>query len=236
MQIMKNQRPQIENLPQHVAIIMDGNRRWARQRGLPAFEGHARGAITFEKLVGKAKKMGIRCLSTWAFSTENWKRSKEEVDKLFSIIEKMAKKYIDRCGEENMRFVHIGRKDRIPETLRNMIIKAEEETKKFTDFYIVLAIDYGGHDELLRAMKKMKEEKLEITPENVEKSLDTAGLPQIDYIIRTGGEKRLSGFMSWQCAYAELYFTDTYFPAFTPKKFEEAIREFSRRQRRFGGD
>jgi undecaprenyl diphosphate synthase len=117
-----------------------------------------------------------------------------------------------------------------------MIIKAEEETKKFTDFYIVLAIDYGGHDELLRAMKKMKEENLEITPENVEKSLDTAGLPQIDYIIRTGGEKRLSGFMSWQCAYAELYFTDTYFPAFTPKKFEEAIREFSRRQRRFGGD
>ncbi|HQK41774.1 MAG TPA: polyprenyl diphosphate synthase, partial [bacterium] len=182
------------------------------------------------------KKMGIRCLSTWAFSTENWKRSKEEVDKLFSIIEKMAKKYIDRCGEENMRFVHIGRKDRIPEALRNMIIKAEEETKKFTDFYIVLAIDYGGHDELLRAMKKMKEENLEITPENVEKSLDTAGLPQIDYIIRTGGEKRLSGFMSWQCAYAELYFTDTYFPAFTPKKFEEAIREFSRRQRRFGGD
>ena len=236
MQIMKNQKPQIENLPQHVAVIMDGNRRWARQRGLPAFEGHAQGAITFEKLVGKAKKMGIRCLSTWAFSTENWKRSKEEVDKLFSIIENMAKKYIDRCGEENMRFVHIGRKDRIPETLRNMIIKAEEETKKFTDFYIVLAIDYGGHDELLRAMKKMKEENLEITPENVEKSLDTAGLPQIDYIIRTGGEKRLSGFMSWQCAYAELYFTDTYFPAFTPKKFEEAIREFSRRQRRFGGD
>ena len=236
MQIMKNQKPQIENLPQHVAVIMDGNRRWARQRGLPAFEGHAQGAITFEKLVGKAKKMGIRCLSTWAFSTENWKRSKEEVDKLFSIIENMAKKYIDRCGEENMRFVHIGRKDRIPEALRNMIIKAEEETKKFTDFYIVLAIDYGGHDELLRAMKKMKEENLEITPENVEKSLDTAGLPQIDYIIRTGGEKRLSGFMSWQCAYAELYFTDTYFPAFTPKKFEEAIREFSRRQRRFGGD
>jgi len=233
---MKNQKPQIENLPQHVAVIMDGNRRWARQRGLPAFEGHAQGAITFEKLVGKAKKMGIRCLSTWAFSTENWKRSKEEVDKLFSIIEKMAKKYIDRCGEENMRFVHIGRKDRIPEALRNMIIKAEEETKKFTDFYIVLAIDYGGHDELLRAMKKMKEENLEITPENVEKSLDTAGLPQIDYIIRTGGEKRLSGFMSWQCAYAELYFTDTYFPAFTPKKFEEAIREFSKRQRRFGGD
>jgi undecaprenyl diphosphate synthase len=233
---MKKQEPQTENLPKHVAIIMDGNRRWARQRGLPPFQGHAQGAITFEKLVGKARKMGIKCLSTWAFSTENWKRSKEEVDKLFSIIEGMAKKYIDRCGEENIRFVHIGRKDRIPETLRNMIIKAEEETKKFTDFYVVLAIDYGGHDELLRAMKKMKEEKLEITAENVEKNLDTAGLPQIDYIIRTGGEKRLSGFMSWQCAYAELYFTDIYFPAFTPKKFEEAIKEFTKRQRRFGGD
>lgn len=226
----------ITNLPKHVAIIMDGNRRWAKERGLPAFEGHRRGSLAFEKLVGKAREMGIQCLSTWAFSTENWKRSKEEVDKLFEIIEDMANKYMEKCGKEKVRFVHIGRKDRIPSTLRDIILKAENDTKQFTEFTIVLAIDYGGHDELLRAIDKITNSKENLNPENIEKNLDTAKLPQIDYIIRTGGEKRLSGFMSWQCAYAELFFTDTYFPAFTPKKFEEAIEEFSNRVRRFGGN
>lgn len=223
-------------LPKHVAIIMDGNRRWAKKRGLPAFEGHRKGADAFEKLVGKARNMGIKCISTWAFSTENWKRSKGEVKKLFELIEKMARKYEDRCGKEKVRFVHLGRRDRIPTTLRDLILKAEEETKDFTDFTLVLAIDYGGHNELIRAIDKLTKDGKKITPENIEKNLDTAELPQIDYIIRTGGEKRLSGFMSWQCAYAELYFTDTFFPAFTPKKFEEAIAEFSRRERRFGGN
>jgi undecaprenyl diphosphate synthase len=223
-------------LPKHVAIIMDGNRRWAKKRGLPAFEGHRQGSLAFEKLVSKARDMGIKCLSTWAFSTENWKRSEKEVKKLFEIIEDMAKKYEDKCGKEKVRFVHIGRKDRIPTTLKDLIIKAEEDTKKFTEFTLVLAIDYGGHDELIRAIDKLTDKGIKITPENIEKNLDTAEIPQIDYIIRTGGEQRLSGFMSWQCAYAELYFTDTFFPAFTPKKFEEAIAEFSRRERRFGGN
>ncbi len=236
MKNKKDKSSEIPNLPKHVAIIMDGNRRWAKERGLPAFEGHRRGSLAFEKLVGKAREMGIECLSTWAFSTENWKRSKEEVDKLFEIIEGMAKKYMDKCGKEKVRFVHIGRKDRIPTTLRDLIIKAEEDTKQFTDFNIVLAIDYGGHDELLRTIGKIVKKKEKVTEEAISKNLDTAELPQIDYIIRTGGEKRLSGFMSWQCAYAELFFTDTYFPAFTPKKFEEAIKEFSRRVRRFGGN
>lgn len=236
MKNKKDKSPEISNLPKHVAVIMDGNRRWARARGLPAFEGHRRGAVAFEKLVRKAEEMGIECLSSWAFSTENWKRSKEEVNALFSIIEDMAKKYKDTCQKEKIRFVHIGRKDRIPSTLRDLLINIEKDTKQFTKFTIVLAIDYGGHDELLRTIRKIVEQKEEITEENIEKNLDTAGIPQIDYIIRTGGEKRLSGFMSWQCAYAELFFTDTYFPAFSPKKFEEAIEEFSKRVRRFGGD
>lgn len=223
-------------LPKHVAIILDGNRRWARRRGLPAFEGHRHGAMAVDKLVDKARQMGIKCLSTWAFSTENWKRSEDEVRNLFLLMENMAKKYIKKCGEEGIRFVHIGRKDRIPETLRNLILEAEEKTKEFNEFILVLAIDYGGHNELIRAINKVSDQKLELTSENIEKNLDTAILPQIDYIIRTGGEKRLSGFMSWQCAYAELYFTDTFFPAFSPKKFEEAIEEFSRRERRFGGN
>ncbi len=232
----KNEGNSAKPLPQHIAIIMDGNRRWAKERGLPAFEGHRQGAIAFEKLVNKARDIGIKCISAWAFSTENWKRSKEEVSALFNIIEDMARKYIDKCGKEKVRFVHIGRKDRIPESLRKLITKAEEDTKQFTDFIITLAIDYGGHDELLRTFEKIKKENKEITSEEIENNLDTVVLPQIDYIIRTGGEKRLSGFMLWQCAYAELYFTDTYFPAFTPKKFEEAIEEFTRRERRFGGN
>lgn len=233
---MKNEITSKDILPKHVAIIMDGNRRWARAKGLPAFEGHRQGSIAFEKLVGKARKMGIKCLSTWAFSTENWKRSKEEVTMLFKLIESMARRYEDKCGKEKVRFVHLGRKDRIPTTLRDLILKAEKETKKFTDFTIALAIDYGGHDELIRTLDRIKKKGSKITPENIEKNLDTADIPQIDYIIRTGGEKRLSGFMSWQCAYAELYFTDTHFPAFTPNKFEDAIKEFSRRERRFGGN
>jgi undecaprenyl diphosphate synthase len=233
---VRNEENNEKTLPKHVAIIMDGNRRWAREKGLPDVEGHRQGAVAFEKLVNKARDIGIKCISAWAFSTENWKRSEEEISALFNIIEDMAKKYKDKCGKENVRFVHIGRKDRIPESLRQLIEQAEEETKQFNDFIITLAIDYGGHDELLRTIEKIKKENKEITPEEIENNLDTASIPRIDYIIRTGGEKRLSGFMSWQCAYAELYFTDTYFPAFTPERFEDAIEEFSKRERRFGGN
>lgn len=223
-------------VPQHVAIIMDGNRRWAKERGFPSFEGHRKGAEAFEKLIQKANDMGIKCLSTWAFSTENWKRSEDEVTKLFSLIEESIKKWGEKCKKENVRFVHLGRKDRIPESLKKVIQKMEKETEKFTKASVVMAIDYGGHDELIRSIEKILKKGKKITPENIEKNLDTTDLPQIDYIIRTGGEKRLSGFMSWQSAYAELYFTDTYFPAFTPKKFQDAINEFSRRERRFGGN
>ncbi len=231
----KEKQPEIK-LPKHVAIIMDGNRRWAKKRGLPAFEGHRRGAAAFEKLIEKAGDMGIKCLSAWAFSTENWNRSKDEIDALFSLLNEMLSKYAKRCEKEKVRFVHIGRKDRIPSNLKNAIEKLEEDTKAFEKSTLVLAIDYGGHDELIRTFEKIKKNGLEFTPENIEKNLDTAEIPQIDYIIRTGGETRLSGFMSWQSAYAELYFTDTHFPAFTPEKFEEAINEFSRRERRFGGN
>ena len=231
----KEKQPELK-LPKHVAIIMDGNRRWAKKRGLPAFEGHRKGAMAFEKLIEKAGDMGIKCLSAWAFSTENWNRSKEEIDALFSLLNEMLSKYAKRCEKEKVRFVHIGRKDRIPSNLKNAIEKLEEDTKTFEKSILVLAIDYGGHDELIRTVEKIKKKGLEITPENIEKNLDTAEIPQIDYIIRTGGETRLSGFMSWQSAYAELYFTDTHFPAFSPKKFEEAINEFSQRERRFGGN
>lgn len=224
------------NLPKHIAIIMDGNRRWAKKRGLPSIEGHRKGADNFEKLTEKAKEMGIKCFTGWAFSTENWKRSEEEKSYLFSLIRQLAEKYKTRCIKERIRFVHLGRKDRIPKDVKKTIEETEEATKDFTDFFIAMAVDYGGYDELIRTFNKIKKQNLQINEGSIEKNLDTAGLPQIDLIIRTGGEKRLSGFMSWQCAYAELYFTDTYFPDFGPKQLEEAIKDFSQRERRFGGD
>ncbi|NMB91332.1 di-trans,poly-cis-decaprenylcistransferase [candidate division WWE3 bacterium] len=233
---MSQDTQNILSVPKHVAIIMDGNRRWAKEKGLPSLEGHRRGADNFEKLAERAKELGILCFTGWAFSTENWKRSKEEVKYLFSLIGGLAERYKKKCQEKKTKFIHLGRKDRIPEETRKTLEDVEESTKGFNDFTVAIGVDYGGHDELLRVMKKMKEDKEEITQENIEKNLDTASLPQIDLIIRTGGEKRLSGFMSWQCAYAELYFTDTYFPDFGVKQLEEAVKNFSQRERRFGGN
>ena len=198
---------QNENIPQHISIIMDGNRRWAKERGLPSLEGHRKGAENLEKLLDYCKKRGIKCVSTWAFSTENWKRSEDEKKYLFDLMREAVKKHSATCLEKESRFIHLGRKDRIPEDLKNSIMEIEEKTKGFTDFTFAIAIDYGGHDELMRTIKKLEEEKLEITTENIESHLDTNKLPQVDLIIRTGGDYRLSGFMSWQCAYAELFFT-----------------------------
>jgi len=170
------------------------------------------------------------------FSTENWKRSKEEVKYLFELMGDTVQDYRNKFLEEKSRFVHIGRKDRIPDKLRDRIINLEEQTKNFDDFTMCLAIDYGGHDELVRTVNHLKDSGIEINEENIEKNLDTAKLPKIDLIIRTGGEVRLSGFMSWQCAYAELFFTKTHFPDFSPEELKKAVEDFSHRERRFGGD
>ncbi len=221
-------------LPTHISIIMDGNRRWAKKRGLPGAEGHRQGSIAFESLMDYAQKIGLKCLSAWAFSTENWKRSKEEIDYLFSLVRKKMEKWKKKFIKEKIHFHHIGRKDRLPEDIRKVLEETEEATKDFDGFTVAMAVDYGGHDELTRTIKKLVDEKIEITPENIENNLDTAGLPKIDLIIRTGGEKRLSGYMPWQSECAELYFSDTYFPDFKPKHLDEAIKDFNSRERRFG--
>ncbi len=223
-------------LPKHIALIVDGNRRWAKERGLSGISGHKAGAENINKLVKTAKEMGIKCISAWVFSTENWKRSKEEVKYLFELMGDTVQDYRNKFLEEKSRFVHIGRKDRIPDKLRDRIINLEEQTKNFDDFTMCLAIDYGGHDELVRTVNHLKDSGIEINEENIEKNLDTATLPKIDLIIRTGGEVRLSGFMSWQCAYAELFFTKTHFPDFSPEELKKAVEDFSHRERRFGGD
>lgn len=224
------------NIPQHIAIIPDGNRRWARDKGLPDYMGHVKGAENFETLCDYAREKGVKCMTLWAFSTENWKRSENEIEKLFELVRGKTDHYKKLCTKKKMRFIHIGRKDRFPEDILQNLKETEELTRDYADFTIALAADYGGHDELVRTFQKLKANNLEITPENIENNLDTAGLPKLDLIIRPGGELRFSGFMPWQSEYAEYYFTPVYFPAFDSTELQKAIDSFAQRERRFGGN
>jgi len=218
-------------IPVHVALICDGNRRWAREKNLPTLKGHQKGFEQTIKIAKKARKMGVKIFTLWAFSTENWDRTKEEINYLMNLYEKMIDKYIKEALKEKIRLIHLGRKDRLRSSLLKKICEAEEKTKNFTKHYLCIGLDYGGRDEILRAINKV--------PENfklIEKQLDTKDLPQsdVDLIIRTGGEQRLSGFMLWQGAYAEYIFVKKYLPDFTENDFEKCIEEYSKRQRRFG--
>lgn len=233
---MTNSNDNSLNIPQHIAIMMDGNRRWAKSKSMPTLEGHRKGVENWEKLSEAAKNIGVKVLSAWAFSTENWKREKEEVEYMFNLARTFTNYYKKKCLEEKVKFIHLGRKDRIPKDVMQTINEMEESTKSFTGFTVCLAIDYGGHDEIIRAVKKLQDQGLELNTENIENSLDTADLPMPDLLIRTGGEYRLSGFMSWQCAYAELYFSDLYFPDFDSEQLQIAIADYSKRDRRFGGN
>ncbi len=216
------------NVPQHVAVIPDGNRRWAKERGLPAIAGHRRGSEMLIELLDKAKDLNIKIFTFWAFSTENWGRIQTEVANLMKLYEAGINHYLKRALKNKVRFVHIGRKDRLSERLKKTITDAEEKTKTFRDYYFVLALDYGGQDEITRAVKKYGVK--------FDQFLDTKGLPypNPDLVIRTSGEMRTSGFMIWQAAYAEWIFIDKYFPDFTPVDFEECIQTYVKRQRRFG--
>lgn len=218
--------------PHHIAIICDGNRRWARERNLPSFEGHRRGFENIKALAKQAKKSGVQVITFWVFSTENWKRAKDEVGYLMNLAEKVIDSLIQEAIDEETRIVHIGRKDRLPESLRAKIEKAENETAQFSKYFFVMALDYGGHDEIERAIRKMKDTQ----KEKIEDYLDTNGLPypNPDLVIRTSGEYRLSGFMTWQTAYSEYYFTPLLFPDFSPSELEKAIIEYEERGRRFG--
>jgi len=226
-------------IPKHVVIIPDGNRRWAKEKGLPTFEGHRRGFELTTKLVKKAKSLGIKILTIWGFSTENWNRSKKEVGYLMKLYETMIDQNLKQALKEETRIIHIGRKNRFGDVLRNKIIRAEDKTKNFSKHYLVIALDYGGRDEMLRVINKIKDQKSKIkniNEMNINNFLDTKDLPypDPDLIIRTSGEQRTSGFMIWQATYAEYIFVKEYFPDFSPQLFERCIREYSQRQRRFG--
>jgi len=221
-------------IPRHIAIIPDGNRRWARKKGLPVVEGHRKGAEMLGELAKIAKELNIHTVSFWAFSTENWDRTKKEVHALMALFEQGFKKHFSDLIKNKIHFYHIGRKDRISESLLRLISQTEKETKQFRTHYFVLGLDYGGRDEVLRAAKKISNSKL--NEEQFNQFLDTKDLPYPypDLVIRTGGEQRTSGFMIWQTAYSEWIFHPKYFPDFTPQDLRNCIREYSKRQRRFG--
>lgn len=224
------------SLPKHIAIIPDGNRRWAKEKGLPVFEGHRRGADVTIKTARKVRAMGIPTLTFWAFSTENWSRAKDEINAIFGL-QHILKQYIKEAKKDNVRITHLGRKDRLPQDLLETLTLAEEETKDNTAHFLNIALDYGGRDEVIRAIKKLTHEELEnLTEESFKNNLDTAHLPHPDpdIIIRTSGEKRTSGLMIYQAAYAEYFFLDKYYPDLNEEDIEHVVEEFGNRQRRFG--
>ena len=228
-----------KNLPKHIAIIMDGNRRWARRNKMKILAGHDYAAHkTIENLIQRSIELKIPYLTLWAFSTENWKRDKKEVQGLLKIFAKGLQEDMKRFDEMGVRLNHIGDITRFPPAIREGFQEWEEKTKKNKKITVTMALNYGGRDEILRAIKRGKfqipNSKFQIRKETFSSLLDTASLPDPDLIIRTGGEKRLSGFMLWQAEYSELYFTDCLFPDFTPKELDKAIEEYQRRQRRHG--
>lgn len=227
-------------LPNHLALIPDGNRRWARSRGLPTFEGHKKGFLVAVENTRCCWLLGIHTVSLWFFSTENWNRSKEEIDYLMKIYDGLIKELLNDAKKYGVKMVHLGRKEKIPSWLAKTALRAEKETKRARKHILNFCLDYSGQDEILRAVKKILKAKIppeKFTKEIFESYLDTASqpYPYPDLIIRTSGEQRLSGFMSWQNAYSEFYFAPVHFPEFTPEKLKEAILDFNRRQRRFGG-
>ncbi len=240
-----------ERLPRHVAIIMDGNRRWARKRGLDILRGHDYVVDkTIEPIVDRCIELEIPYLTLWAFSTENWRRSSREVNGLMRIFRKVLHKKMEDLMTKGVRLETIGDLERFPKDIRELAERWVESSKNNQKIKVVLALNYGGRDEIIRAIEKMWH-ALRITEGSVslrgtlppscvqiekefEKYLDTAGMPDPDLIIRTGGAKRTSGFMPWQAVYSEWYFTETYMPDFTVNKFDEALVEFVKRERRFG--
>jgi len=224
-----------KNIPTHVAIIPDGNRRWAKEHNLPAFEGHRRGYDIANELIHTGHTLGVLIMTLWAFSTENWKRTKDEVGYLMNIFE-MIEKNLQEAHKEKTRIIHLGRKDRLSDSLLKKITKAEKETYTYTKNYLCVGIDYGGEDEIIRAIEKASQIPGVWTKEKLFDSLDTAALPQqqVDLVIRTSGEQRTSGFMPLQTAYSEYYFSKLLFPDFNSAEFTKVIEDYSLRNRRFG--
>ena len=232
-----------ENMPKHIAIIMDGNRRWARAQGKPANFGHKAGAKTLEKIVRYANKIGLEYITVYAFSTENWKRAEEEVKALMMLLQNYLDDYSKRADSENIRVKILGDISALSQGMQKSIINCMERTKKNTGVTFNIALNYGGRDEIVRAVKKIAEQakqdkiKIEdINEEMISNNLYTEGEPDPDLVIRTSGELRLSNFLPWQVVYSEFLFIDKNWPDFSEEDLDEAIIEYQKRTRKFGAN
>lgn len=221
--------------PQHIAIIMDGNGRWAKERGFKRTVGHEEGAKVVRQITTHCSQIGVKYLTLYAFSTENWTRPKLEVEFLMKLLEKYLKNELPLYLENDVKFKAIGDLSRFSKSLQKTIKETEEKTSKCKKLTQVLALNYGSQDEILRAIKRLNDSNLEVSKENFESCLDTAGIPDVDMLIRTSGEVRLSNYLLWQNAYAEMFFVDTYWPEFSPMHLDDLISDFNSRERRFGG-
>lgn len=221
-------------LPSHIAIIMDGNGRWAKQKGLARTFGHKEGLSVAKKIVSKAASLGIKYITLYTFSTENWKRTQDEVGYLMGLIKNHLRSEFQFYKENGIKIEHIGDLNGLPKDVQKEIIDAKDDTKHFTGTTCVLAINYGSRDELVRNINELIKNKKEINEKTISDNFDIKNLPDVDLIIRTGGEKRLSNFLLWQSAYAEFIFTDTLWPDYNEDEFVENIIEFQKRNRRFG--
>ena len=224
-----------ETLCKHIGIIMDGNGRWAKTRGFPRLEGHRRGADNVRKVVEMAGNAGIKYITLYSFSTENWNRPKEEVDGLLSLLKRFLPKEAQALKKKNVRLEIIGDITRFSDDLQKCIHDSVEITAECDGIVMVLALNYGGRDEIIRAVRQISAKGQEFTEENITKSLDTAHMPDLDVIVRTSGENRLSNFLLWQSAYAELIFVERTWPDFKQEDFDEVLSIFAQRERRFGG-
>ena len=231
-----------ENMPKHIAIIMDGNRRWAREKGLDPKQGHREGAKTLEKIVRYANKIGLEYITVYAFSTENWKRSEDEVGALMILLQKYLDDYSKRADTENIKVKVLGDITRLSEGMQKSIKKCMERTKNNTGVVFNIALNYGSRNEILSAVKNIAYEVKngninveEITEDTISNNLYTAGEPDPDLLIRTSGELRLSNFLLWQLAYTEFLFVDKHWPDFSEEDIDMAIEVFQKRNRKFGG-
>lgn len=230
------------NVPQHIAIILDGNGRWAKAKGMPRNYGHAQGSKNVEKICEAAYKMGVKYLTVYAFSTENWSRPKSEVDALMKLLRNYMKTCLKTAEKNRMRVRVIGDKTGLDEDIRTRIKELEEASKNNDGLNFQIAINYGSRDEMVRAIRKLAKDCIDgkVNPEEIgeqtfEQYLDTKGIPDPDLMIRTSGELRLSNYLLWQLAYTEFYFTDVPWPDFSKEELEKAIEQYNHRDRRYGG-
>ena len=227
--------------PRHIAIILDGNGRWAKKRGLPRTAGHAVGSETFRKIATYCKNIGVEYLTVYAFSTENWSRPEEEVGTIMKLLGKYLNEAIDTMEKDQIKIKIFGDISALPENLQALVKKTDEISNRYEGFQANICLNYGGRDEIVNAARRYAkalaagEDLGELTEEKLSGYMYSAGIPDPDLLIRPGGEQRISNFLLWQCAYSEFYFTDVLWPDFTPEELDKAIAEFHRRDRRYGG-